>query len=117
VEQGQTSERNWRVRGWVLVPLGLFLVLFMGAILWNLMPTMLNPGVEVDGSTFSGTPEQAQLFFGIFALVIAFGALCIVNGSYMIATGRRNAVLTTVTLVIFAILFAIGWAIRKKWIV
>lgn len=116
MEQGQAPERNWRVRGWVLVPLGLFLVLFMGAIAWHLLPTMLRPGVEIDGSTFTGTPEQAQLFLGIFALVLAFGALCIVNGGYMIATGRRSRALTAVMLVIFAILFAIGWAIRKKWI-
>jgi hypothetical protein len=77
---------------------------------------MMNPGVESGGTTYRGTPEQTQLFLGIFALVIGFGAVSIVNGSYMIATGRRSRALTAILLSIFAILFAIGWAIRKKWI-
>ena len=116
MEQGPSTERNWRARGWVLLPLGLFLVLFMGAIAWNLMPAMLFPGVEAGGSTFTGTAQQAQLIVGIFALVIAFGALCVVNGGFMIVTGRRSRALTVVMLLIFAILFAIGWASRRKWL-
>ena len=112
MEQGGPPERNWRIRGWILVPLGLFLVLLMGAIAWTLLPPLLSPGIEAGGSTFTGTEEQAQLIFGIFGLVIAFGMLCIANGSFMIATGRRSPALTVVTLLVFAILFAIGWAIR-----
>ena len=114
---GAASEPNWRTRGWVLLGLGLFLVLFMGAIAWSLWPMMMNAGVETGGSTYRGTPEQTQLFLGIFALVIGFGLICTANGAFMIATGRRSRALTAILLVIFAILMAIGWAIRKKWIV
>ena len=116
MEQGQSAERNWRTRGWVLVTLGLFLVIFMGAIAWNLVPTILTAGVETGGSTFTGDSGDAQLAIGIFALVIAFGALCLVNGIYMVATGRRSAALTGVMIGIFVILFGIGWAIKRNLI-
>ena len=114
---GAAPERNWRTRGWVLVALGLFLVLFMGAIAWNLYPSIAAPGVEAGGTTYTGTAEDTQFVLGIFALVIGFGLICTANGAFMIATGRRSRALTAILLVIFAILMAIGWAIRKKWIV
>ena len=107
---------NWRVRGWILVVLGLFLVLVMGAIALNLAPAMLNPGVETGGATFTGSAEQAQVFLGLFALVILFGALAIANGVHMIATGARNRVFTAATMVFAALLFATAWAIRRKLI-
>jgi len=101
----------------VLIALGLFLVLFMGAIAWNLYPSIAAPGIETGGLTYSGSAEDTQFVLGIFALVIGFGLVCTANGAIMVATGRRNRVLTAILLVIFAILMAIGWAIRKKWIV
>lgn len=104
---------NWRVRGRVLVAVGLFLVLFMGAIAWNLAPMVLRPGEEVDGSTFTGTAEQGQIFLGLFALVGLFGAVSVANGAWMMATGRRSRVGIRAFLLIFAMLFALGWAIRR----
>lgn len=114
---GAAPERNWRTRGWVLVALGLFLVLFMGAIAWSLYPSIAAPGVETGGTTYTGTDEDMQFVLAIFALVIGFGLICTANGAFMVATGRRNRALTAILLVIFAILMAIGWAIRRKWIV
>ena len=114
---GASPDRNWRTRGWVLVALGLFLTLFMGAIAWSLYPSIAAPGVETGGLSYSGSVEDTQFVLGIFALVIGFGLICTVNGAIMVATGQRNRVLTALLLVIFAILMAIGWAIRKKWIV
>ena len=49
------------MRGWVLLFLGLFLVLMLGAITVDLAPSMMHPGKEVDGGTFTGTAEQARL--------------------------------------------------------
>jgi hypothetical protein len=105
---------TWRVRGWILVVLGLFLTLLMGAIAWTTAPTMLNPGVEMDGTTFTGTAGQAEGFLGLFALVIGFGLLCIANGVHMIATGRRSQTFTVATLVFAALLYAVAWAIRRE---
>lgn len=108
--------RNIRVRGWVLVVLGLFLVIFMGAIAWNVAPTMLHPGKVIDGTTFTGTSGDAEFAFTIFGLVILFGLLSFANGVWMIAKGRQNKAFVLVSLAIAGILFAIAWAIRKKMI-
>ena len=110
------SPGNIRMRGWVLIGIGLFLVLLMGAIAWNVAPSMLNPGKEMAGMRFDGTPDQAELFLGIFALVILFGALSLANGIYMVATGRPNRLFTLVGLLIVAILFGIAWAVRRGMI-
>lgn len=109
--------RNIRMRGWVLVAIGLFLVLFMGAIAWSLLPSMLQPGKEMaDGSMWTGTEAQTEMALSVFALVILFGLLSLINGVWMIATGRTNRALTVGGLVIAAILVAIAWAVKRKLI-
>jgi hypothetical protein len=101
-----------RVRGlgWFLLLIGLFLVGFMGIITWNMAPMLLHPGDSSDGgSRFTGTAEQAQSIFWLFAIVIAFGAATMVNGGFQIATGRRNRWITVGTLGVAAILFVVAW--------
>lgn len=111
------APRNIRVRGWVLVGLGLFLVLFMGAIAWSLLPSMLQPGKEMaDGSLWTGTEAQTEIALGVFALVILFGLLSLINGVWMIRTGRPNRPLVVGGLLIAAMLIAIAWAVRRKLI-
>ena len=104
---------NWRIRGRVLVAVGLFLMLFMAAIAWNLAPMMLRPGVEVEGSSFTGTAAQGQIFLGLFALVGLFGAMSVANGAWMMATGRRSPTGTRLFMILFLALFVLGWAIRR----
>ena len=102
------SSRNIRIRGWFLLCCGLFLVLFMGAITWNMLPMLLHPGRAIAGGTFTGTPDQARTFLNLFLLVILFGALGTANAIYMIVTGRQNrwfvigTLLLAVTLYVFA---------------
>ena len=84
------NARNIRTRGWVLLACGLFLVLTMGAITWNMLPTLLYPERAIEVGTFTGTPEQARTFLNLFLLVILFGALGTANAIYMIVTGRQN---------------------------
>ena len=101
-------EKGPTVRGWVLLFIGLFLVLLMGTITWNLAPSMLQPGKEVDGGTFTGTAEEARTFLGLFALVIAFGLTAAVNGAFIIATGRQSRFFTILSLVAAAVLVAVS---------
>lgn len=105
---------NWRARGRVLVAVGSFLMLFMGAIAWNLAPVMLRPGAEVDGTTFTGTEAQGQIFLALFALVGLFGTLCVANGVWMMTTGRRSPTGTRLFMILLLLLFALGWAIRRE---
>ena len=95
------------VRGWLLVFIGLFLVLMMGGITLSVAPTMLNPGSEVGGTSFSGTAEQARIFLGLFLLVILFGLMSLTYGIFQIVTRRESGKFIAVTLLMAAVLFAV----------
>jgi phosphoglycerol transferase MdoB-like AlkP superfamily enzyme len=103
--------RNIRIRGWVLLVCGLFLVLFMGAITWNMLPMLLRPEQAIAAGTFTGTPDQARTFLNLFLLVILFGALGTVNALYMISTGSQNRWFVIGTLVLAAILYGFAYSI------
>jgi hypothetical protein len=105
------SSRNIRVRGWILLCCGLFLVLFMGWIAWALSPMLLYPERAISEGSFTGTPEQAHTFFNLFLMVILFGALGTVNAIYMISTGRQNRWFVIGTLVLAAALFVFAYSI------
>jgi uncharacterized membrane protein HdeD (DUF308 family) len=104
---------DWRARGVVLVAAGLFLDLLIAAVAWHVAPGALAPGVEVDGTTFTGTPAQGRLLLGFLALVGLFGALCVASGIHMIATGRRSRRAAGAGLALFLLLCAFGLAIRR----
>jgi hypothetical protein len=107
---GEDPGPNWRVRGAVLVVLGLFLVLAMAAIAWKTAPLMLRPGVEMAGITFNGTKEQGWLILALFAVVGLFGALCVGNGLHMLNAGVPNWRFSRLAygIFLFLILFAFG---------
>ncbi|MDQ4087822.1 MAG: hypothetical protein M3177_07425 [Pseudomonadota bacterium] len=99
--------RESRVRGWAMLLLGLVLVLMTGAITWNMAPTLLQPGKEVDGGTFTGTSEQAKKILGLFAVLIGFGLASITNGMFQIATGRQSKLFTVLGLALAGLLLVI----------
>ena len=94
--------RESRVRGWALLLLGLFLMLMMGAITWNMAPALLHAGEQAGGNTFTGTADQARLILYLFWALIAFGAVTTLNGLYQIATGRQHWAFIALTLLVFA---------------
>jgi hypothetical protein len=101
--------RNIRIRGWLLLVCGLFLVLFMGAITLNMLPILARPEQAIAAGTFTGTPDQARTFLNLFLLVILFGALGTVNALYMISTGRQNRWFVIGTLALAAILYGFAY--------
>lgn len=104
------TSRRFRILGWVLIALGAFLVLFMGFITMAMYPTLSRPGISAPGeSGWTGTAEQARAVLQIFWLVIGFGALCVVNGIWQVATGRRNVILMVATLLVAAVLAFQTW--------
>jgi hypothetical protein len=105
------SQRGIRIRGWVLLACGLFLVIFMGAITINMLPTLLYPDRAYAEGSYTGTADQAASFLNLFLAVIAFGALGTVNAIYMIATGRQNRWFVIVTLIAAALIYILGWTI------
>ena len=100
-----------RRRGWLMMVLGVFLVVLMGAITILLAPSMLAAGSP--GTAFSGTPEQAILFLGLFGVIIVFGFTSIASGIWQIVTGRRNIRIVIVILVLAFLLIVAGSAARS----
>jgi hypothetical protein len=108
------SSRNLRVRGVALLACGLFLLGLMGWITWNMTPSLLAPGEEAGGMTFSGKPDQAETILWLFWSILAFGAVATVNGLYQIATGRTNRVLVLLSLALAAALLVAAWLVKKR---
>jgi cation transport ATPase len=97
--------------GWFLLLVGLFLVVLIGTVTWNLAPALMHPyGPD---SNFTGTAEQAHLILRLFGVVILFGLGTMVNGAYQIATGQRSRIITVVTLGLAAVLFIVAWTTNR----
>jgi hypothetical protein len=102
------------VRGIVMLVCGVVLVGMMGWILWTQTPSMLNPGVEApDGSTFTGTAQEAQTFLGLFVVVMLFGLTALINGIFFIVKRRQSGVFIAISLGLAAILMAFAYFILR----
>ena len=107
--------RNIRIRGWFLLVLGLFIVLFMGTITWKMSPMLLHPEQAYADGTFTGTPAQARTFLNLFLMVILFGVFGTANATYMIVTGRQNRWFVIGTLGLAALLYGFTyWIIHTS---
>lgn len=96
-----------RALGAVLVGLGLFLIIFMGTI--AVVVAGIIAGSNRPGSTtrFAGGTKEIALIYGIFGLVIAFGAASTVGGAMQLARGRRSKAMVRVILGIFVALVVV----------
>ena len=95
------------VRGWLLIVIGVFLVLFMGAITTKVAPTMFHPGEQIGGSSFTGTAEQAKMFLGIFGLVILVGLVSLAYGIFQVVTRRESVAFIALSLGVAGLLVAV----------
>jgi hypothetical protein len=93
-----------RRSGWLLLIPGTLMVGLIGCVSIAIGPMLLHPGEAQDGATFGGTADQARMVLTLFGVLFAFGAVCIVNGVFQIATGRRNLAITIASLMIFAVI-------------
>jgi len=97
-------------RAILLLICGLSLAIGMAVVYFKLVPSMLNPGVEAaDGSSYTGTAEQARLFLTLFAAVFVFGLVAIANGIFMLVTRRQSKVFVVVTLGLAAVLMVLAF--------
>jgi len=102
------------LRGIVLLLCGLFLLGVMGTITWNMYPTLTHPGVRIEGSTFTGTAEQARITLLLFAAVIVFGLVATANGIYMLVTRQQSRAFMFVSLGVAALLLVITFIAMAK---
>jgi hypothetical protein len=101
------SQKGPTARGWLLVVCGVLLVGMMGAIMIAVGPSMMNAGKTIDGSTYNGTPEQARIFLGLFALIGVFGLTALINGIFIIVTGRQSRAFKIIGLLLAATLMVV----------
>ncbi|HVQ08119.1 MAG TPA: hypothetical protein VMS43_06755 [Allosphingosinicella sp.] len=96
-------------RAILLLICGVLLAGGMGVIMLKIGPSMLNPGVEAsDGSSFTGTTDQARLFLTLFAAVFVFGLVAIANGIFMLVTRRQSKGFIIVTLALATVLIILA---------
>ena len=106
------SARTVRILGWLLVVIGTFLVLSMGALgiyLGQLISQSDEPGRT---TRFSGGPEDVAMIIGILGLVICFGLASIAGGIWQIKYGKPNRKLMVAMVLVVGILVVIGRAIK-----
>ena len=103
------------LRGIVLLLCGLFLLGLMGTIALNMYPTLTHPGVRMpDGSSFTGTADQARITLLLFAAVIVFGLVATANGIYMLITKQQSRMFMFVSLGLAAVLLVITFVAMAK---
>lgn len=98
-----------RIAGGVLLACGTFLEGMMGFLFYRLSPTMLRPGVEIGGTTFNGTADQARIILALFGTVAAFGVGASFYGLFMLFTGRRSKPIKYVVLALAVLLAGMCW--------
>jgi hypothetical protein len=103
------QRRESPARAILLLICGVLLAGGMGVIMLKIGPSMLNPGVEApDGSSFTGTTDQARLFLILFAAVFVFGLVAIANGIFMLVTRRQSKGFIIVTLGLATVLIILA---------
>jgi hypothetical protein len=102
------------LRGIVLLLCGLILLGLMGTITYYMYPTLTHPGVTVEGSTFTGTADQARITLLLFAAVIVFGLVATANGIYMLVTRQQSRAFMFASLGLAAILLVITFVAMTK---
>lgn len=102
------TTRGIRALGGVLVGLGLFLVTFMGVISVIVAGIIIRSSDPAATSRFQGGTKEIAVIFGLFGLVIAFGAACTVGGAMQLARGRRSKAMVRVVMGIFVAIVVVA---------
>ena len=85
---GSPVSRITRVRGALLIVVGSLLAIGMAVVVFNLLPTVLNPGTPVDGTTFRGSVEVGRTVVVLLSWVALLGAGFAMGGVFLLRQGR-----------------------------
>ncbi len=97
------SNRGVRIRGVLLIVLGIALAGFMAWLLGEMTPAM-QPGGSPSGTRFTGTEDQGRMINTLFMALIALGIVFALYGLYMAATGKENRVVKIAAWVLWGLL-------------
>lgn len=103
------SRANIRVRGAVMIVIGLFLSGLMSAITIFITALLADAAKKPGAATQLETePDLLILMYVTLGGVIAAGVAAILNGIWMLAFGRRNLVLLYIFLGLLGVVFVTG---------
>lgn len=94
-----------RVRGGLLVLIGVILMSMMGYLLIWALAAFRN--TSTSGARFTGTEQEKLMIVALFSTLILFGFMSLVTGGWQLIFGRRNRTLAWSVLGLGALL-AIG---------
>ena len=97
------SSKRIRVLGVLLIVIGVFLSLMMGALSIFFAGIMLHGGEPGSSGKFNGTPQQAAIIFGFFGVIFAIGLTSLIGGILQIKTGKRNLKVQIATFILVAL--------------
>ena len=106
------SASKVRILGWLLLVIGAFLVVSMGALGIYLGKLISQTGESTSTSRFTGGPQDVALIVAVFGLVISFGVATMAGGIWQIVYGKPNRKLMVAMFLVAGILIVIGKAIE-----
>lgn len=113
--RGQNADGQARRRlGKFLVGMGLFLILVTGGLTALLAPSLLHPGTEQWGPTFSGTSKDGVFSLMLLVLVILFGVNALTAGVLQIRRGRRSKWLLPSSIALVVLMIGAGKNIFRE---
>jgi hypothetical protein len=77
-----------RVRGVIAMLIGVSIAIGMAVALISETRGFFNPGVSINGSTYTGTTEQGYMAIGLLALLEFIGVMFAIGGIQLFRTGR-----------------------------
>lgn len=106
------SAKKVRVLGWLLLVIGAFLVIFMGALGIYLGQIITQTDQSASTTRFTGGPNDVALIVAVFGLVISFGLASMAGGIWQIVYGKPNRKLMVAMFLVAGILVVIARAIE-----
>lgn len=97
------SNRGVRIRGAILIVLGIVLAGFMAWLLGEMAPVM-QPGGSPTGARFTGTEDQGRMITTLFMALIAIGVVFALYGFFMAATGKESRAMKIFAWILWAVL-------------
>lgn len=103
---GSAANRMTRIRGWVLVVIGVLLAAGMVYAIASQAPLLTDPGTAIDGTTFTGTPALGRAALVLFGAVALLGAAFAGGGVALLRSGRLGKPLVAAIVGAFGLLGA-----------
>jgi hypothetical protein len=110
MEPATTTPRLSRIRGWLLIVIGIGLSFGMLWLIWFLSWTIAHNN-EPGHSHWSGSQQFTKQVFQLFGTILLFGVVSLIGGILQLRRGRTSWPIVVVSLGLFAVMGVLGWQI------